>query len=123
MGDWYLIAECLDLTRFGCCCRIGREGSVVGKTAVCSLNTSSVWTDSEFGNSIVSVGTLSVVRKETHYAPQDGTDELTCEACNARVSTKEEAKEIAQYWLQHPFEWAERVMADQNALDVWDARN
>ena len=36
---------CLDLTRFGCCCRIGREGSVLGKTAVCSLNTSSVWTE------------------------------------------------------------------------------
>ena len=48
----------MDLTRFGCCCRIGREGSEVGKTAVCSLNTSSVWTDSEFGNSIVLVGTL-----------------------------------------------------------------
>ena len=27
---------------------------MVGKTAVCSLNTSSVWTDSEFGNSIQS---------------------------------------------------------------------
>ena len=39
----------LELPRFGCCCRIGREGSVVGKTAVCSLSTSSVWTDSEFG--------------------------------------------------------------------------
>lgn len=25
---------------------------MVGKTAICSLNTSSVWTDLEFGNSI-----------------------------------------------------------------------
>ena len=42
-------AECLtmDLTHFGCCCRIGQEESAIGKTAVCGLNTSSVWT--EFG--------------------------------------------------------------------------
>lgn len=51
------VAQCRDqlLIRYPpkrCCCRIGREGSLVGKTAICSLNTSSVWTDLEFGNSI-----------------------------------------------------------------------
>ena len=44
----------LNYPRKRCCCRIGREGFVVGKMAVCSLNISSVWTDSEFGNSIES---------------------------------------------------------------------
>ena len=53
----------VDLTRFRCCCRIGREGSVVEKTSVCSLNTSSVWTDSEFGNNIVLVDNLSLSEK------------------------------------------------------------
>ena len=51
----------VELPRFGCCCRIGREVSVVGKMAVCSLNTSSVWTDSEFGNSIALVEYLGLV--------------------------------------------------------------
>ena len=52
------------------------------------------------------------------FEAQEGTDELICESCGMTIGNEDDAKKIAERWIDDPFGWSEQALEHQSLVQT-----